>query len=138
MTAYRRIAFVLGLLLAAALPALAQEPAADPDAAAIALATAVLDRMEAGDFEGVNADFNAQMRAGLDPARLADLQQQIEQTGPVAERTEPRVLHHDGYTAGAFRIRREQATLDATAAIAGAGRGGGLHFVPAAGGPQTP
>lgn len=136
MTAYRRIAFVLGLLLAAALPALAQEPAADPDAAAIALATAVLDRMEAGDFEGVNADFNAQMRAGLDPARLADLQHQIEQTGPVVERTEPRVLHHDGYTVVVFRIRREQATLDATVAIDGDGMVGGLHFVPAAGGPQ--
>ena len=136
MTAYRRIAFVLGLLLAAALPALAQEPVADPDAAAIALATAVLDRMEAGDFEGVSADFNAQMRAGLDPARLAEVQRQIEQTGPVVERAEPRVLHHDGYTVVVFRIRREQASLDATVAIDGDGLVGGLHFVPAAGGPQ--
>src|SRR5690606_33468597 len=37
-----------------------------------------------------------------------------------------------------FRIRREQATLDATVAIDGDGMVGGLHFVPAAGGPQWP
>jgi len=136
MTAYRRIAFALGLLLAAALPALAQEPAPDPDAGAVALATTVLDRMEAGDFEAVSADFNAQMRAGLDPARLAEVQRQIGQTGPVIERAGPRVLHHDGYTVVVFRIRREQATLDATVAIDGDGLVGGLHFVPANGGPQ--
>lgn len=136
MTVHRRIAFVLGLLLAAALPALAQEPATDPDAGAVALATAVLDRMEAGDFEGASAEFNAQMRAGLDPARLAEVQRQIEQTGPVVERAEPRVLHQDGYTVVVFRIRREQATLDATVAVDGDGMVGGLHFVPAAGGQQ--
>ncbi len=136
MTLYRRIAFALCLALASAMPALAQQTAADPDADAIALAGSVLDRMEAGDFEAVAADFNAQMRAGLDPARLAEVQRQIEQTGPVVERAEPRVVHHDGYTVVVFRIRREQAAIDATIAVDGDGLVGGLHFVPATGGPQ--
>ncbi len=136
MTLQHRIALFACLALAAAVPAQAQETAADADSAAIALATAVLDRMEAGDFEGVSADFNAQMRAGLDPARLAAVQRQIEGAGAVVERAEPRVLHHDGYPVVVFRIRREQATLDATVAVDGDGMVGGLHFVPAAGGPQ--
>ena len=131
-----RIALVLCLTLAAALPAQAQPAAAGADAEAVNLASQVLDRMEAGDFEGVRTGFNAQMRAGLDVARLADVQRQIEATGPVLERGEPRVLRHDGYTVVVFRIQREQAALDATVAIDGEGRVAGLHFLPADAGPQ--
>lgn len=124
------IALALCLALATA-PALSQDAAGDADARAVALAKAVLDHMEAGDFEGATSDFNAQMQAGLGPRQLADVQGQIEATGPVLARGEPQVLHHDGFTVVVFRIQREQASLEATVAIDGDGKVGGLHFVPA-------
>ena len=129
------VALALCLALGAA-PALSQDSPGESDARAVALANAVLDRMEAGEFEAATADFNAQMRAGLGPRQLADVQRQIEATGPVRERGEPHVLHHDGFTVVVFRIEREQAALEATVAIDGEGRSGGLHFVPANGNPR--
>ncbi|MDH5834891.1 DUF3887 domain-containing protein [Luteimonas kalidii] len=138
MPFHRSIALVLGLALswAVSAPALCQEPPTEADAGAVALATDVLDRMDAGDFEGVATTFNAQMQAALDPAKLADVQRQLDAAGSVSSRSEPLVVRQDGYTVVIFRIEREQVDLDATVAIDGDGKVGGLHFVPAGGGPQ--
>lgn len=129
-------AFALVLALACAAPALSQDPPTEADAGAVALANDVLDRMDAGDFDGVAATFNAQMQGALDAGKLADVQRQLEAAGPVSARSEPRVVRQDGYTVVIFRIEREQVDLDATVAIDGEGKVGGLHFVPAGGGPQ--
>lgn len=137
-----RFAAALCLALAVSAPVLAQDPAPSTAAAqiadedAIALADKLLGRLESGDFAGAGADFNAQMQAALGPDKLADVQRQIEATGAIVERGEPRVVRHDGFTVVVYRIHREQASLDATVAFDGDGKVAGLHFVPASGGPQ--
>ncbi|WP_187471032.1 DUF3887 domain-containing protein [Luteimonas viscosa] len=126
-----RIGLVLCLAVLGSAPVFAQQ-----DDAATATATAVLDRLDAGDFEGATSGFNAQMKAALGPDRLQGVQQKMEAAGPVLSREAPRISQRDGYTVVVVRIRRELAALDATVAIDHEGKIAGLHFVPASGGPQ--
>ena len=130
----RTLATALAACIGLALlqPVLAQ-PGAGTDAPAIATAGALLDRLEAGDFEAATADFNAQMRSALGPDRLEAVQRQIDAAGELRSRGEPRVSRRDGLTVVVVRIERAHAALDATIAIDGEGRVAGLHFTPAAG-----
>jgi len=114
-----------------ALPASAQE-ANDP----VATATAVLDRLDAGEYEAATQNFNAQMKAALGVRQLQGVQQQIEAAGALASRGEPRVSQQDGFTVVVVRIQRELAAIDATVAIDGDGKVAGLHFLPAPAGTQ--
>ena len=127
MTRARR--FVLAMVLAclATFPALAQQ-----DDAAVATATAVLDRLDAGQFDAATADFNPQMKAALGADKLAAAQQQLDAAGAVQSRGEARVSQRDGLTLVVVRIQRALAAVDATVAIDGAGKVAGLHFAPAA------
>ena len=124
-----RIAFAAILACALACPAFAQQ-----DDAAIATATAVLDRLDAGQFEAATEDFNAQMKAALDADQLAAVQRQLDSAGAVQSRGEAQVSRRDGFTVVAVRIQRALAAIDATVAIDGDGKVAGLYFVPAAGG----
>ena len=126
MNAFRKFTLALCLGLFAIAPAFAQE-----DSAAIATASTVLDQMEAGDFEAASADFNDNLKAQIDTVQLAGVQMQIESAGAVQSRGEPLVSERDGYTVVVYRIQREHAALDATVAIDGDGKVGGLHFAPA-------
>ena len=112
-------------------PAIAQD-----DGAAIATATAVLDHMEAGDFDAATRDFDANMKAQLGTTQLAGVQMQIESAGAVQSRGAPVVTQRDGHTVVVHRIQREHAALDAIVAIDGEGKVAGLYFTPAAPGPQ--
>lgn len=122
-----RFLAALCLAIAFVVPASAQD-AVDPTAAA----AAVLDQMEAGDFEAATGDFNDQMKAALSATQLASLQLQIESAGPVQSRGDAQVSSRDGYTVVVHRIQREHAALDATVAIDAEGKVAGLHFAPAA------
>lgn len=104
--------------------------------AAIATATALLDRMEAGEFEAATGDFNAQMTSALDAGKLRDVQAQLDAAGPVASRGAPEVTQQAGLTVVLVRIVRQGATIDASIAIDGAGKVAGLYFVPAADAPK--
>lgn len=109
-------------------PALAQEGAKDP----VVTATALLDRLDAGEFEAATADFNAQMNTALDIDKLQAVQSQINVAGPVKSRDEAKLASQGGFTVVVIRIHREHASLDATIAIDGDGKVAGLHFAPAA------
>jgi hypothetical protein len=125
-------AFALAACLALSVaPAIAQD-----DGAAIATATAVLDHMEAGDFDAATRDFDANMKAQLGTTQLAGVQMQIESAGAVQSRGAPVVTQRDGHTVVVHRIQREHAALDAIVAIDGEGKVAGLYFTPAAPGPQ--
>jgi len=126
MNAFRKFTLALCLGLFALVPAFAQD-----DSTAIATAAAVLDRMEAGDFEAASGDFNDALKAQISTTQLAGVQMQIESAGPVQSRGEPRLSERDGYTVVVYRIQREHAALDATIAIDGNGKVAGLHFAPA-------
>lgn len=123
-----RIALTLCLGLLAFAPALAQD-----ESAAVATAAAVLDRMEAGDFEGASSAFSDELKTHINTTQLAGVQAQIESAGAVQSRGEPLVTERDGHTVVVHRIQREHAALDATVAIDGEGKVAGLHFAPAAG-----
>jgi len=122
-----RIALAALLACFAAVPALAQQ-----DDAAVATATAVLDRLDAGQFDAATTDFNAQMKGALGADKLATVQQQLESAGAVQSRGEPQVSQRDGFTVVVVRIRRALAAIDATVAIDADGKVAGLHFTPAA------
>ncbi|TDK25970.1 DUF3887 domain-containing protein [Luteimonas aestuarii] len=126
MNALRNFTVALCLGLFAIAPAFAQE-----DSAAIATASAVLDQMEAGDFEAASGDFNDNLKAQIDAVQLAGVQLQIESAGAVQSRGEPLVSERDGFTVVVYRIQREHAAIDATVAIDGDGKVAGLHFAPA-------
>lgn len=131
MRAIHGFVLALCLVLTPALPASAQE-ANDP----VATAIAVLDRLDAGEYEAATRDFNAQMKAALGVEQLKGVQQQIEAAGAVASRSEPRVSQQDGFTVVVVRIQRQLAAIDATVAIDGDGKVAGLHFLPASAGAQ--
>lgn len=123
-----RLVLALCVGFAVAQPASAQE-ANDP----VATATAVLDRMDAGEYEAATLDFNAQMKAALGAGRLRDVQRQLEAAGPVVSRGEPQVARQDGLDVVAFRVQREHAAFNAVVAVDGDGKVAGLHFTPAPG-----
>lgn len=127
MERLHRIALAALLACFAVVPAFAQQ-----HEAAVATANAVLDRLDAGEFEAATTDFNAQMKAGLGADKLAAVQQQLDSAGAVQSRGEPQVSQRDGFTLVVVRIQRALAALDATVAIDGDGKVAGLHFAPAA------
>jgi len=131
MAAVRGVVLALCIGFAFALPASAQE-ANDP----VATATAVLDRLDAGEYEAATQDFSAQMKAALGVGQLKGVQQQIEAAGAVTSRGEPRISQQDGFTVVVVRIQRRHAAIDATVAIDGDGKVAGLHFLPASAGAQ--
>ncbi|MCD9028154.1 DUF3887 domain-containing protein [Luteimonas sp. BDR2-5] len=126
---FRHSALLALLVACFAMPALAAD-----EAEAAATANAILDQLDAGDFDTVTAQFNAQMKAALDRPQLQAVQQQIEAAGPVTSRDPARVAEQDGYTVVMIRVHREQASLDATVAIDNDGKIAGLHFAPVAAG----
>ena len=128
MERLHRIALAAFLACCAVAPALAQQ-----DDAAVATAIAVLDRLDAGEFEAATTDFNAQMKAALGVDKLAAVRQQLDAAGAVQSRGEPSVSQRDGFTVVGVRIQRALAAIDATIAIDADGKVAGLHFTPAAG-----
>src|SRR3546814_15098610 len=102
--------------------------AAEGDADAVAIATRLLDHMQAGEYEAATADFTAQMKGGLGVDKLAAVQAQLAAAGAETGRGEPVVSEQSGMTGGVIRIHREPADLDATIAVDRDGQGAGLHY----------
>lgn len=119
--------FVLALALGMA----TMLPVAAQDHTPVTTAAAVLDHMDAGDFEAAVADFNDNLKAQIGSVQLAGVQLQLESAGAVKSRGEPQVSERDGFTVVVYRIEREQMALLATVAIDAAGKVAGLHFGPA-------
>jgi dienelactone hydrolase len=120
---------LLALLLC--LPGLPAFAAMD-DADAVAIATRLLDHVEAGEYEAATAEFSPQMKAALGADKLAAVQQQLAAAGRQTCRDAPKVSTQSGMTVVVVRIHREQASVDATIAIDGDGKVAGLHYAPAA------
>ncbi|MGN7724704.1 alpha/beta fold hydrolase [Luteimonas sp. 22616] len=124
----QRILLMLLLCLPATMPAIA----AVDDADAMAIATRLLDHMEAGEYEAATADFSPQMKAALDVGKLAAVQEQVAAAGAEKSRDAPKVSEQPGMTVVVIRIHREQASIDATIAVDGEGKVAGLRYAPAA------
>jgi dienelactone hydrolase len=126
---------LLALLLC--LPGLPAFAAMD-DADAVAIATRLLDHVEAGEYEAATAEFSPQMKAALGADKLASVQQQLAAAGRQTSRDAPKVSTQSGMTVVVVRIHRKQASVDATIAIDGDGKVAGLHYAPAAQPPTEP
>jgi dienelactone hydrolase len=120
------------LMLLLCLPATMPAMAAMDDADAVAIATRLLDHMEAGEYEAATADFSPQMKAALDVGKLAAVQEQVAAAGAEKSRDAPKVSEQSGMAVVVIRIHREQASIDATIAVDGEGKVAGLHYAPAA------
>jgi dienelactone hydrolase len=120
------------LMLLLCLPATIPAMAAMDDADAVAIATRLLDHMEAGEYEAATADFSPQMKAALDAGKLAAVQEQVAAAGAEKSRDAPKVSEQSGMAVVVIRIHREQASVDATIAVDGEGKVAGLHYAPAA------
>lgn len=132
-TAMRSIITAMAIGLATLLPATAQ---AQETREPVAIAAAVLDHMEAGDFDTATVDFNDTLKAQIGSVQLASVQLQLESAGAVKSRGDAQVSERDGFIVVVYRIDREQAALNATIAIDGSGKVAGLHFAPADAGAQ--
>ncbi|MFC3715951.1 alpha/beta fold hydrolase [Luteimonas soli] len=119
---------MLLLCLPAAMPAMAVEGDAD----AVAIATRLLDHMQAGEYEAATTDFSPQMKDALGVDKLAAVQAQLAAAGAETGRDEPVVSRQSGMTVVVVRIHREHADIDATIAIDAEGKVAGLHYAPAA------
>ena len=127
MKALLAVIFSLAIGATAALPLAAA--AAQVDASAVA--TRLLDHMEAGDFAAALAGFTPQMKGALGADKLAAVQQQINGAGAATGRDAPKLAQQSGMTVVVVRLHRANASLDATIAVDAEGRVAGLHYAPA-------
>lgn len=127
-----RILQSLLLVLLFCLPAAVPAMAAEGDADAVAIATRLLDHMQAGEYEAATADFTPQMKDALGVDKLAAVQAQLAAAGTETGREEPTVSEQSGMTVVVIRIHREHADIDATIAVDSDGKVSGLHYAPAA------
>lgn len=118
---------------AAPATAAAVDPAAvDP----VAAAQSVLDAMDAGDFAGVHARFDATMAAAVSADQLKQLWTALpSQLGASKGRGEPRSAERGGTRIVVVPLRFERATLDASLAFEADGRISGFLIRPAAAAP---
>jgi len=123
-------AALLGMVLSmsSTAPAIAADAAQDP----VAMATRLLDHMEAGEYEAATADFSPKMKAALGVDKLAAVQAQMAATGAEQSRDAAQLSQQSGMTVVAIRIHRAHADLDATIAIDGHGKVAGLRYTPTA------
>lgn len=128
----RSLCAVLAVLVFAAVPAAAaSDPPssnATPAAAApaadgpVAIATGLLDQLDAGDFAGAEARFDAQMAAAVPAAKLKELWASLPgQVGASKGRGEATVSDADGFKMVAIPLHYEKAELLARVAINGKG-----------------
>src|SRR3546814_18587386 len=96
---------MLVLGLPGAMPAMA----AEGDADAVAIATRLLDHMQAGEYEAATADFTAQMKGGLGVETLAAVQAQLAAAGAETGRGEPEVSLQSALTVAVTRIHTPHA-----------------------------
>lgn len=130
MRILQSLLLILLFCLPAAMPAMAAE--GDADADAVAIATRLLDHMQAGEYEAASADFSPQMKDALGVDKLAAVQAQLAAAGAETGRDAPVVSEQSGMTVVVIRIHREHADIDATIAVDGEGKVAGLHYAPAA------
>src|SRR3546814_13789094 len=77
------------LMLLPCLPAAMPAMAAAGDADAVAIATRLLDHMQAGEYAAATADFTAQMKRGLGADNPATVQAQLAPPGADTRRVPP-------------------------------------------------
>ncbi|QOW19013.1 alpha/beta fold hydrolase [Lysobacter ciconiae] len=131
----RSLCAVLAALVLAAAPAAA---ASDPPsanaapAAAAPTANGLLDQLDAGDFAGAEARFDAQMAAAVPAAKLKELWASLPaQVGASKGRGEARVSNVNGLQMVAIPLHYEKAELLAQVAINDKGQISGFLVKPA-------
>lgn len=127
------MAFAVSPVLAGGVP-----PPADPvtstpaTMAPIAIATGLLDQLDAGDFAGAEARFNATMAAAVPAAKLAELWQSLPaQVGAATGRGEPVTRTVDGMQVVGIVLHHEKGDLLAQIAIDSDGKVAGFFIKPA-------
>lgn len=138
----RSLCAVLAVLVFAAVPAVA---ASDPPSAnatptaaapaangAVAIANGLLDQLDAGDFAGAEARFDARMAAAVPAAKLKELWASLPgQVGAFKGRGEATVSDVDGLKMVAIPLHYEKAELLARVAINDKGEIAGFLVQPA-------
>ena len=137
----RSIRIALVIALSAALPAFATsgpEPAASQVAMTgatntpAAIANGLLDQLDAGDFGGAEARFDARMAAAVPAAKLKELWESLPgQTGAATGRGEPTVTAADGVQVVDIPLHYEHGELLAQIAIDPEGNIAGFFIKPA-------
>ena len=95
-------------------------------------ANAVLDAMDAGDFAGVHARFNATMAAAVGAEQLAQVWKALpSQVGPLKARGDARVVERDSMTMVSIPLSYEKAEFNAMFAFDAEHRIGGFAIRPA-------
>src|SRR5277367_4978375 len=127
----RVLALILFLLAmpGAALRGTAQEPATDSPSAVVA--KQIIQELVAGQFEKVEAQYDARMAAALPPGKLgASWPELIRQAGAFQAISSTETTQTQGLAVVKMECRFENAVLDATVVFNPDGKLGGLSFRP--------
>lgn len=132
--------FLFAMLLAATLTttALAQDATVPATDGAIAVATRLLDALQADDFAAAHDTFAPSLRTALPQEQLAQIWRALpSQVGALEARGEPRVETSDGYTVAVVPLRFARMTLDARVTVSAAGEATGFFLKPAQAAPPA-
>lgn len=109
-------------------PGSAARPASDP----VAIATGLLDQLDAGDFAAAEARFTAQMASAVPAEKLQAVWESLpQQFGAATGRGETRLAEHDGMQVVVVRLRYRNGDVLAQVAIDADGRIAGFLVQPA-------
>jgi uncharacterized protein len=127
----------LGSVLLASTALVAPVQAAPPAPAAaqvdpVAIATTLLDRLDAGEYEAVEAGFTAQMAEAVPAAQLRAIWESLpRQAGAATGRGTPRVVEQEDMRIVLVPLHHQKAELVAQVVVDGDGRVAGLMIKPA-------
>ena len=127
----------LGSVLLASTAMVAPVQAAPPAPAAVqvdpvAIATTLLDRLDAGEYEAVEAGFTAQMAEAVPAAQLRAIWESLpRQAGAATGRGTPRVVAQEDMRIVLVPLHHQKAELVAQVVVDGDGRVAGLMIKPA-------
>jgi len=117
---------------ASAEPTVSAADATPANATPVTIATGLLDQLDAGDFAGAGARFNATMAAAVPAAKLKELWQSLPaQFGAATGRGEPAAQTVDGMQVVGIVMHHEKGDLLAQVAIDPDGKIAGFFIKPA-------
>lgn len=95
-------------------------------------ATQVLDQLDAGQYDEVAANFDAQMAGAMDAATLGQVWESLpQQLGALQSRGEPVASQQDGHDVVVVPVQYERAAANVTLAFNAEGQLAGLFVQPA-------
>jgi hypothetical protein len=128
-----RLSASLLIILSVTLSLNVRAGAFDPVEGSKSAAKAVVNKLVAGDVEGVRADFNEEMKQGLTAEKMKEVwAAAIQYHGNFKSQGEASQSQQQGYDVYVIRCEMEKSPMDVVVAYDKSGKIGGLWLCPSA------